>query len=81
MQFKELPPKLQVCLLAGLLGAVEGELHKHKSKIAGTVNSMMQNVGVGSNDLNEIIDGLSDAEAEMLSLYAAEMAAQNATQH
>lgn len=66
MQFKDLSPKVQVCLLGGLLAAVEGELHKHKSKIANTVNTMMQNVGVGENDLNELIDNLSETEhAEM----------------
>lgn len=66
MQFKDLSPKVQVCLLGGLLAAVEGELHKHKSKIANTVNTMMQNVGVGADDLNELIDGLSEDEhAEM----------------
>lgn len=66
MQFKDLSPKVQVCLLGGLLAAVEGELHKHKSKIANTVNTMMQNVGVGENDLDNLIDTLSEAEqAEM----------------
>lgn len=70
MQFKELPPKLQVCLLGGMLAAVEGELRKHKSKIAGTVNGMMENIGVGADDLNEIIDGLSEAEQETLRRYS-----------
>lgn len=70
MQFKELPPKLQVCLLGGLLAAVEHELHKHKSKIANTVNGMMENIGVGSDDLNEIMDNLSEAETETLRQYS-----------
>lgn len=70
MQFKELPPKLQVCLLAGLLAAVEGELQKHKSKIAGTVNGMMENIGVGPEDLNEIMDDLSEMEQATLREYS-----------
>lgn len=70
MQFKDLPAKLQVCLLAGLLAAIEGELHKHKSKIANTVNTMMRNIGVSEEDLNEIMDNLSEAEQETLRKYS-----------
>lgn len=71
MQFRDLSPKLQVCLLGGLLAAVESELHKHKSKLANTVNTMARNVGIEENDINDLMDGLTQAEQEEMVKFAA----------
>jgi hypothetical protein len=77
MQFNELPAKLQVCLLGGVLAAIEGEAVRHKSKLAGIVSALTRNIGLGEDDIDNIIDNLSEEEKRVLRAYSDQLLAAN----